>query len=193
MIYNNEEISKLFQEESIHVLDYDMEYDSGIPCLEKFPEYDNKIWKFFNTDSGMTTGHFTFGDLESGATMNLKVKLMLFFRVKTVRIIHLPDIGANFLVQDHANPRRLQIPGRRAVLHLQLRCRDHPQWRLQRGSSGRRKGVPLQIQTLPVPVLSANNYRKVKIKQLNVRRFDYSDSYSRSLEPSLLTLLSNNG
>jgi hypothetical protein len=72
-MYNNEEIAELFQEETIHVLDYDMEYDAGIPDTEEFPEYNNKIWRLFNTDSGMTTGHFTFGDVQSGATMNLRV------------------------------------------------------------------------------------------------------------------------
>ena len=44
MIYRNEEIAKLFNEETIHVLDYDCEYDSGVPDLEKFPEYKNKYW-----------------------------------------------------------------------------------------------------------------------------------------------------
>lgn len=77
-MYNNEEISELFNEETIHVLDYDMEYDTEIPSAEEFPEYENKIWNHFNTDTGMTTGHFSFGDLESGATMTLKVRNLIF-------------------------------------------------------------------------------------------------------------------
>lgn len=76
MIYKNPEISALFSEETIHVLDYDCEYDKGYPNPEKFPEYENTVWRFFNTDTSMCTGHFTFGDVESGATMVLKFKTM---------------------------------------------------------------------------------------------------------------------
>lgn len=134
MMYNNAEISKLFQEESIHVLDYDMEYDTGIPCFEKFPEYDNKIWKFFNTDSGMATGHFTFGDLESGATMNLKVNFIPFLATQ-IRILFflarlLDKFFTNSLVQDYAYSRRFQISSWRTIFHLQLRRRDHSRWSL---------------------------------------------------------------
>ena len=45
MIYQNSTITKYFNEETIHVLDYNMEYDVGVPCLEKFPEYNNKVWR----------------------------------------------------------------------------------------------------------------------------------------------------
>ena len=31
MIYKNPEITKYFSEETIHVLDYDLEYDKGFP------------------------------------------------------------------------------------------------------------------------------------------------------------------
>lgn len=75
MIYKNPEISKLFQEETIHVIDYDCEYDREIDYV-KFPEFNNSAWKFFNSDTSMTTGFFKFGDLESGATMTLKFKTM---------------------------------------------------------------------------------------------------------------------
>lgn len=44
MIYKNSEITALFNEETIHVLDYDCEYDRGYPDLEKFPEFKNKVW-----------------------------------------------------------------------------------------------------------------------------------------------------
>ena len=44
MIYRNPEISALFNEETIHVLDYDCEYDRTID-YEKFPEYNNKVWR----------------------------------------------------------------------------------------------------------------------------------------------------
>jgi hypothetical protein len=73
MMYNNPEIAKLFNEETIHVLDYDCEYDKGYPDEKKFPEFKNKLWRFFNSDTHMTTGFFKFGDVESGATMTLKV------------------------------------------------------------------------------------------------------------------------
>lgn len=40
---------------------------------EKFPEFKNKVFRFFNTDTSMTTGHFKMGDVETGAVMNLTV------------------------------------------------------------------------------------------------------------------------
>lgn len=43
MMYSNPEITKYFNEDSIHVLDYDMEFDPTLD-LVKFPEYKNKIW-----------------------------------------------------------------------------------------------------------------------------------------------------
>ena len=54
-------------------MDYDLEYDEGYPCENKFPEFKNKLWRFFNNDTHMTTGHFKFGDLDSGATMTFNV------------------------------------------------------------------------------------------------------------------------
>lgn len=85
MLYKNPEITKYFNEETIHVIDYDCEFDKTID-YDKFPEFTNRAWSmlltlcpfkfslgFFNTDSGLTTGHFKFGDVESGATMTLKV------------------------------------------------------------------------------------------------------------------------
>lgn len=43
MMYNNPEISELFSEETIHVMDYEFDYDKTID-YEKFPEYRNKVW-----------------------------------------------------------------------------------------------------------------------------------------------------
>ena len=40
MLYQNPQITKYFNEETIHVLDYEFEYDKEID-LEKFPEYNN--------------------------------------------------------------------------------------------------------------------------------------------------------
>ena len=73
MIHQNAELGKLFKPESIHILDHDIEWDQGYPCEKKFPEFKNKFWRFFNSDTHMTTGFFKFGDLESGATMTLRV------------------------------------------------------------------------------------------------------------------------
>ena len=77
MIHIYPEISELFKTETIHILDYNLEYDEGIPDANKFPEYTNKLWRFFNANSGMCTGFFKFPDLETGATMNLKVLNLL--------------------------------------------------------------------------------------------------------------------
>jgi hypothetical protein len=74
-IHHNPELSKLFKPESIHILDHDIEWDEGYPCEKKFPEFKNKFWRFFNSDTHMTTGFFKFGDLDSGATMTLRVIL----------------------------------------------------------------------------------------------------------------------
>lgn len=73
MIHEHPEIGPLFKPETIHVLDYDLEYDEGFPDEEKFPEFNNKVFRFFNSDTSMCTGFFKFGDLDSGATMHLKV------------------------------------------------------------------------------------------------------------------------
>jgi len=76
MMYRNPVVAKYFKEDTIHVIDYDMEYVNGFLCPEKFPEYNNKIFRFFNTDTSQTEGHFKFGDVETGATMLLKFKTM---------------------------------------------------------------------------------------------------------------------
>lgn len=72
-LFNHPEISKYFGVDSTHILDYDLEFDEGYPCEQKFPEFKNKFWRFFNKDSHMCTGFYKFGDVESGATMTLKV------------------------------------------------------------------------------------------------------------------------
>lgn len=74
IIHHNAELGALFKPETIHLLDYDLEYDTGLPCEKKFPEFKNGFFRFFNNDTHMTTGFFKFGDLESGATMTLHVR-----------------------------------------------------------------------------------------------------------------------
>lgn len=76
MIHEHPEIGALFKPETIHILDYDLEYDEGYPDEAKFPEFNNSVFRFFNSDTSMCTGFFKFGDLESGATMNLKVLII---------------------------------------------------------------------------------------------------------------------
>jgi len=76
MLWNNKELSKYFTEETVHILDYDCEYDKGFPDPKTFPEFGNKVFRFFNTDTSMCTGFFKMGDVESGAIMNLKFKTM---------------------------------------------------------------------------------------------------------------------
>ena len=43
MIYSNLEIQKLFKDDTIHVMDYDCEYDTTVD-IHKFPEFTNPTW-----------------------------------------------------------------------------------------------------------------------------------------------------
>ena len=43
MLWNHKELSQYFSEETVHVLDYDCEYDRGYQDAEKFPEFQNKV------------------------------------------------------------------------------------------------------------------------------------------------------
>lgn len=123
MIYSNPEISKLFSEETIHVLDYNFEYDEGYPCEKKFPEFKNKLWRFFNSDTHMAHGHFKFGDVESGATMTLKVS------------------SKASLDQDHASSRQIQVPDRRTILLLRPTRINQSQRCIQGGCHRGRKRI----------------------------------------------------
>jgi len=76
MMWSHKDFSQYFSEETMHILDYDCEYDKGFPDPAKFPEYGNKVWRFFNTDTSMTTGFFKIGNVETGAVGNLKFKTM---------------------------------------------------------------------------------------------------------------------
>jgi hypothetical protein len=76
-IFKHEKISKLFTPTTYHVIDYDQSWDSGRES-PYFPEYRTPMAKFFNTDTNTTTGHYKFGDVESGATMTLHFKTMPF-------------------------------------------------------------------------------------------------------------------
>lgn len=75
IIDDNERIQELFSVETMHVMDFECEYQPFPDDLE-FPEFNNKFFRFFNTDSNMTKGHFVFGDLESNATMRVTFETM---------------------------------------------------------------------------------------------------------------------
>lgn len=75
IIHDNARIQELFAIETMHVLDYDCEYQP-FPDAVEFPEFNNKFFRFFNSDSNMTKGHFVFGDLETNATMKLTFETM---------------------------------------------------------------------------------------------------------------------
>jgi len=46
MLYQNKEITQYFNDETMHVLDYDFEYLPGYLDAAKFPEYTNKVEEF---------------------------------------------------------------------------------------------------------------------------------------------------
>lgn len=75
IIYTNEELKKYFKDETTHIMDFKFEYTKGLDT-EKFPEFNNKIFKFFNVDGHMAEGYFIMGDLESNATMKINIKTM---------------------------------------------------------------------------------------------------------------------
>ena len=71
--------------------------------------FDEFFLGFFNTDTSMCTGFFKFGDVESGATMTLKV----FFKFQAF-------INLIFIIKDknHACCWKIQISSWRAFLFL---------------------------------------------------------------------------
>lgn len=75
MLEANPRISQLFNVNTMHVLDFDCEFQP-FPETDEFPEFENKYFRFFNTDGNMTKGHFVFGDLETNATMLLTFETM---------------------------------------------------------------------------------------------------------------------
>jgi hypothetical protein len=74
-IFANENLKALFTPETYHVIDFDQEFDTG-RTNPYFPEYLTTAAKFFNADTGSTTGMYKFGDVESGAMMTLHFKTM---------------------------------------------------------------------------------------------------------------------
>lgn len=74
-IFANDKLKELFTPETYHVIDFDQEFDTG-RTNPYFPEFHNTANKFFNADTGTTTGMYKFGDVESGAMMTLHFKTM---------------------------------------------------------------------------------------------------------------------
>lgn len=74
-LFSNEKLRALFTPETYHVMDFDQEWEQGLDN-PLFPEYRQKVARFFNTDCNTTTGRFKIGDVESGATMTLHFKTM---------------------------------------------------------------------------------------------------------------------
>jgi len=102
-------------------MDYQCEFDVGFGDLNKFPEYNNKAYRFFNTDTGHTTGLFKFGDVESGATMLLKFKTMpapgkyryqvgepFFFYSLTADIVHKGEFIPVVLVDENESLKKIR-------------------------------------------------------------------------------------
>ena len=76
-IFANEKLRALFTPETYHIMDYDQEWEEGLKN-PLFPEYRQKIARFFNVDCNTTVGRYKIGDVESGATMTLHFKTMPF-------------------------------------------------------------------------------------------------------------------
>lgn len=75
LLHTHEELKDLFKVETTSTLDFNVDWVKGIPS-EKFPEFDNKLFKFFSSETYMTTGEYTFGDVESNSTVTIKFKTM---------------------------------------------------------------------------------------------------------------------
>lgn len=71
LLRQNPVVSKYFAEETTHLLDFDCEYIPGFPDAKEMPEFNNEIYRFFNSDANMTQGRLVMGDLESGAVMKV--------------------------------------------------------------------------------------------------------------------------
>ena len=76
-IFANERLRALFTPETYHIMDYDQEWEEGLQN-PLFPEYRQKVARFFNVDCNTTVGRYKIGDVESGATMTLHFKTMPF-------------------------------------------------------------------------------------------------------------------
>lgn len=76
MIHTHSQLKDLFQVESTTTLDYRLDYVKQYPDVEKFPEFNNNVYRFMNNDGNFQEGEYTFGDVESGAMMRVTFKTM---------------------------------------------------------------------------------------------------------------------
>ena len=76
MIQNHPELRKSFAVETMTTLDYDFDHIHEFPDINEFPEFDNRLYKFLNSDGNLGIGHFVFADVGSGATMRIDFQTM---------------------------------------------------------------------------------------------------------------------
>lgn len=76
MIHNNPQLKKVFNVDTMTTLDYDFDWIKGFPSAEEFPEFQNRLFRFFNADTNMCKGHFVFADVASKATMRVEFETM---------------------------------------------------------------------------------------------------------------------
>ena len=76
MIHSHEKLGELFKVETTSCINYQVDWDYAYPDTQKFPEFDNKLFKMFNTDGWFTKGTITYGDVDSGALATFKFKTM---------------------------------------------------------------------------------------------------------------------
>ena len=75
MLHTDSQLGELFKVETTSILDYKVEWERGMD-LDKFPEFNNELFRFCSTDGSTTTGKIAFADVESGASLVLKFKTM---------------------------------------------------------------------------------------------------------------------
>lgn len=76
MIQFHPELSKHFHVETMTTLDFNFDWNYEYPDLAEFPEYDNRLYRLFNSDGNMCKGFFVFADVETGATMRVTFETM---------------------------------------------------------------------------------------------------------------------
>lgn len=76
LLHTHSKLGPLFKVETTSTIDFKNEYVKEYPDQERFPEFNNEIHRFMNSDGWFTQGEYTFGDVESNAVVRLKYKTM---------------------------------------------------------------------------------------------------------------------
>lgn len=71
MLHTHSKLGELFKIETTSTLDFKNNHVKSYPDINKFPEFNNKIYKFMNNDGYFTEGEYTFGDVESNAVVKI--------------------------------------------------------------------------------------------------------------------------